>query len=155
MPFPLPDYTPDEIRERIEALRRTGWKGGLTNYSEMIGLSTNRLNHLFGHSRHPHLVFCREVATFAGISLEELVVIAQKRTFPKLVEQVMWSKQIKTVADLERRANVGRDAIAKRLIDQDRWASLYEYKEVADALQWSLDKLATIVLAPKVYTNVS
>lgn len=150
MPHPLPEYTPDEIASEIEAL---GLKG-LTHYSLHKGLKRNRLIHLFSSDRHPQLKSCYDLSRFCGITLDELARIAKNGEFPDFITTVLWSKQIKTVTDLERQAGLGRDVIRQRLT-YPRWQAFLEYAETAEAIGWSLEKLAQHLFRSKEYTNAS
>lgn len=157
MPLPLPPYTPEEIRSDIIRIEREeGIKlAGLTGYSEYKGLPRARLTNLFSKSRHPHLRTYWDLTRYAGISMDDFIELVNNGQFADWIDQIVWSKQLPNVTELERRANLGQNVISHRLRGYQSWENLLGYAETAKKLGWSLEKLATRVLTKNVYTNVS
>lgn len=156
MPKPLPDYTPPEIADEILRLQKEGISvRGLCDYSQLKGMTRNRLIHLFGSERHPQLLTFFELASFAGLTLDEFVTIVKEDRFAEFIEQLLWSKQLSNIAQLEREANLGRDSIRRRLNGYEGWSALLEYAEAAEKLGWSAEKLARWIFRRRIYTNAS
>lgn len=156
MPKPLPDYTPPEIAADIVRLNKEGIKiKGLCDYSLYKGLTRNRLIHLFSSDRHPQLLPYFELSRFAGIPLDDLVQVVKDGQFSAFIDRLLWSKQIRTIAELEREANLGRDVIRNRVNGYDGSIVISEYAEAAEKLGWSTEKLAKYIFRNRIYTNAS
>lgn len=137
MPKPLPDYIPGEIRDQIAS----GGYAGVIEYGEHIGLKRGaRLLDVFGGT-NPKLRPYKMLADYAGITLDEIVsLMLSGRIGPFITE--LAEKENLSISKLSKRIGVSDDFLGKRIRGGVYTNGLSNYIEVAQALGWSLDKLA-------------
>lgn len=140
MPKPLPDYLPDEVKLILMS-------SGTTMKDMAPKKTSSRLYSFFGGT-HLRIRPYKRMAEWLGISLDEMRMAIQTQTLKKLVQE--------KVASDPHCGNWGLREISIYIQSGDDWIldryreksnhCLDSYKEVADLLGWSIDKLVTVCI---------
>lgn len=135
MPRPTPDYIPKEFQEFVAA-------SGLTpkEFAEQKGLNPRRFYSLFGGANltlRPYI----KIADAAEISVDDLAMAITTGRFVEIIETLKEKLHCKSPSELARLLGVSDNFILKRIKTSNDLNGLAQYKEVAERIGWTLDKL--------------
>lgn len=140
MPWPIPDYIPDELKAEIY---RNGFKY-VEPYAEHIKVDRQQIYNIFKGSPKP-LQRYKCFAEYAGITMDQLVEMAfsEGDELDRLIENLLEKKNI-SVHKLEIESGLGKNGIKN--IREKRFRYLRSYFDLSKAIGWSLERFSEVRL---------
>lgn len=136
MPKPVPEYIPGELRDQIAVL---GYSG-VMEYSEHLGLNPQRLLSVFG-GKHTKLKPYWNLSRRAGMTMDSLAEAMINGRLESIVS-ALCKKENRSIRSLSISIDASDSFLSARLRGEKGLNGLQAYIEVAQALGWTLEKLA-------------